>query len=302
MRAAIVGCGHAGRAVAAALVITGPVREILLYSRRQQETDGLMRDLQDAATATRARVDVRATVDPSETVDCDVIVLAVRGQFASLPPGQDQRRGGLWANAQILLELSTTWRGYTGTMLVVSNPVDLLARLVAECVPTATVYGIGSNVDSVRYRRLVAEHLGEPVTAVRGHVLGEHGSGAVLCCHATRVHGRPIALPRALLRTRLHEWAPRINAGIGRTQHGPAAAVRSTITKLSGRRDGVEELAVNNGRGVWLGQRVRFTAGRAALDPPELSDEEAAEYAATESTLDAVYRRDLAHLLHRKGA
>ncbi|MEY8042191.1 NAD(P)-binding domain-containing protein [Saccharopolyspora cebuensis] len=93
MKAGIVGCGNVGRAVAAALVTTGAVREVLLHSRREQETDGLMRDVQDAAAATRSHVTVSGALEPGALADCDVLVLAVRGQFPSRTPGADHAGG-----------------------------------------------------------------------------------------------------------------------------------------------------------------------------------------------------------------
>jgi len=78
-------------------------------------------------------------------------------------------------------------------------------------------------------------------------------------------------------------------AGIDRTQHGPAGAALSALRKLIGLAEGQEELAVPTPRGVYLGQRLRFVAGRPWIDCPELSPTEHADLDATEGRLAVVY-------------
>ncbi len=107
-------------------------------------------------------------------------------------------------------------------------------------------------------------------------MLGEHGETAVICEHATRVHRHPVHLPPDLIRQQLWERSPRIIAGMDRTQHGPAGAVLSTVRKLLGLADGHEELSAISPGGVYLGQQLRFVAGRYWNDPPEQSPTEQA--------------------------
>ncbi|MDQ4010076.1 MAG: lactate dehydrogenase, partial [Actinomycetota bacterium] len=152
-------------------------------------------------------------------------------------------------------------------MVMVTNPVDVMSRIFAEN-SSAAVLGVGSNLDSARYRTLVAEHLAVPITAVAGSVLGEHGEPAVICAHATRVHHQPVQLPLGHIRAQLDQRSPRITAGVDRTQHGPAGAMLSTVAKLLGLVNGHEELSVASDGGVYVGQRLRFVAGRYWNDPP----------------------------------
>lgn len=107
-------------------------------------------------------------------------------------------------------------------MIVVTNPVDLMTRVFAErsTAPEAVV-GVGSNLDSARYRSLVARLADVPVPAVTGSVLGEHGHAATICAHATRVAHRPVELPLTWIREQLTTRADIITQGIDRTQYGP---------------------------------------------------------------------------------
>ncbi len=93
------------------------------------------------------------------------------------------------------------------------------------------------------------------------------------------------------IREQLIARSPTIVAGIGRTQYGPVGAALSTLRKLAGLAEGHEELAVSTRRGVYLGHRLRFVAGRCWIDYPELSTTEQADLDAGERRLAAVYAR-----------
>lgn len=122
-------------------------------------------------------------------------------------------------------------------------------------------------------------------------MLGAHDESATICAHATRVHNEPVALPVGRIREQLIARSPTIIAGIDRTQHGPAGAALSALRKLVGLAEGHEELAVPTPRGVYLGHRLRFVAGRSWIDCPELSTTEQACLDATERRLAAAYDR-----------
>lgn len=157
------------------------------------------------------------------------------------------------------------------------------------------MFGVGSNLDSARYRALVAGLANVPVPAVTGSVLGEHGAAATICAHATRVAHCRVELPLIWIREQLRTRADDITAGIGRTQHGPAGAVIATVAKLMGHADGHEELSVA-APSVHLGQRLCFAGGRWWLDPPELAPSEQRNLAQAETKLAALYEQLDAHL------
>ena len=57
----------------------------------------------------------------------------------------------------------------TPSVLVVSNPVDVLTYLAAERLdlPPAQVLGLGTQLDTIRFRSLIAERLAAPPDASR---------------------------------------------------------------------------------------------------------------------------------------
>lgn len=250
------------------------------------------------AVTQRSPVRVLAVEHVRDQLVASVLVICVRARFDN--PGA-HRGTGLLPNARLVAGLATQLDGFAGTVVMVTNPVDVMSRLFAEH-SAAAVYGVGPNLDSARYRTLVAEHLDVPVAAVDGSVLGEHGEDAIICAHATRVHHRPVRLPLPRLRAQLQHRSPCIAAGLDRTQHGPAGAVLATVHKLLGRADGHEELSVAAANGVYLGHRLRFVAGRSWIDQPDLSPSEQAALEATGRKLAILYDHARWHLPARQRA
>lgn len=292
----VIGAGRVGRAVTAAVVTTGLASTVLVHSRRLVESTALATDATDLAATQHVPITIDAVEHPRDLRDAALLIVCVRARFSN--HAQD-RRGGLLPNAPLVANLAHQLHGFPGPVVMVSNPVDVMSRLFAEHSDT-TVLGIGSNLDSARYRTLVAHHLAVSLTAVGGSVLGEHGETAVICEHATRVNRQPVHLPLGLIRRQLRERSPRITAGMDRTQHGPAGAVLSTVRKLLGLADGHEELSAPSPGGVYLGQRLRFVAGQYCNDPPEHSAAEHTALDASAHQLKIRYGNIRTHLENRR--
>ncbi|MBD0737055.1 hypothetical protein BGM09_28345 [Streptomyces sp. CBMA29] len=225
--------------------------------------------------------------DVADLRRCDAVVVALRTDFTNTA-ARDIRRGGAAANAPAVGALARELRGYWGTVLVVTNPVDLMARRFAEESGCERVFGIGSNLDSTRYRLLLAEHAQVPPESVSGHVIGEHGDRAVICVSTTTVDGCPVAVPVRSVVEDLQQRPALIRDGIGRTRNGPAGAVLSTLLKALGLVDGVEELSVPYGD-VYLGIPMSFTAGAAVPCLPQLTRSERWRLDAAASSLRDAY-------------
>ncbi|WP_217231457.1 lactate/malate family dehydrogenase [Streptomyces anulatus] len=267
----VVGAGAVGQALAAGLVSVALSARLVVVSRRTEQARGLVADLEDMALSVRSSTQVEAG-EVADLRGCDAVVVALRTDFTNSAV-QDIRRGGATANAPALGALARELRGYEGSVLVVTNPVDLMARRFAEVSGCARVYGIGSNLDSARYRLLFARYARVAPDRVSGHVIGEHGDLAVPCLSTTTVDGRPVTAPAGTIVEGLQQRPALIRAGIGRTRCGPAGAVLSTLRKVLGLVDGIEELSVPYGD-VWLGIPMRFTGGVATPRLPALTRHE----------------------------
>ncbi|MBO3682724.1 NAD(P)-binding domain-containing protein [Streptomyces sp. NEAU-YJ-81] len=282
----VVGAGAVGQATAAALVSSGLASRLLVTSRTSSRTAALVTDLDDMRTALRGSTHP-LTSHPADLMDCDAVVVALRASFTN-SRATDVRMAGASANGALVAWLAGKLRGYGGTVLMVTNPVDLMARLFADASGCRRVYGIGSALDTARYRTMLAAHVGAPLAAVSGQVIGEHGDHLVVCASSTTVNDEPADVPVRVIFNELCSRPGRISAGIGRTRYGPAGAVLEALHLALGLADGTTQLSTAY-QGGWLGIPLRFTAGQPIPCLPRLTPGEAAHFRAADAKLRTAY-------------
>jgi L-lactate dehydrogenase len=79
-------------------------------------------------------------------------------------------------------------------LVVVSNPVDVLTYLAVRRsgLPWQRVIGLGTQLDTARFRSLLARRLQIPPTQVQALILGEHGDSMVPVWSSATVAGLPL--------------------------------------------------------------------------------------------------------------
>src|SRR5438309_3439157 len=79
-------------------------------------------------------------------------------------------------------------------LLVVSNPVDVLTYLTVQRagLPWQRVIGLGTQLDTARFRSYLARRLQVPPTQVQALILGEHGDSMVPIWSSATVAGLPL--------------------------------------------------------------------------------------------------------------
>jgi len=79
-------------------------------------------------------------------------------------------------------------------LVVVSNPVDVLTYLAIRRLglPWQRVIGLGTQLDTARFRSLIARRLKLPATQVQALILGEHGDSMVPIWSSATVNGLPL--------------------------------------------------------------------------------------------------------------
>src|SRR5262249_32535828 len=79
-------------------------------------------------------------------------------------------------------------------LVVVSNPVDVLTYLaVQRCgLPWQRVIGLGTQLDTARFRSYLARRLKAPATQVHALILGEHGDSMVPIWSSATIAGSPL--------------------------------------------------------------------------------------------------------------
>eukprot|EP00253_Pinus_taeda_P021213 PITA_21213 len=79
-------------------------------------------------------------------------------------------------------------------LLVVSNPVDILTYIAWKLsgLPSNKVMGNGTNLDSSRFRSMIADHLDVNAQEVQAYIVGEHGDSSVALWSSISVGGVPV--------------------------------------------------------------------------------------------------------------
>ncbi|EAA58351.1 hypothetical protein AN5842.2 [Aspergillus nidulans FGSC A4] len=158
-RIAIVGVGQVGAAAAYALVLGSIADELLLVDTRAAWRDGQVRDLSDAAYASRSKTRVYSATY-REASQCDIVVITAGSKYLYGQTSMDY----LYRNTSIVRSIINEMKPFRSdtVLLIVANPVDLMTSLAKELsnLPSAQVLGSGTFLDSIRLRGLLADETG----------------------------------------------------------------------------------------------------------------------------------------------
>ena len=190
-RVGIIGTGWVGSSVAISTLHSGVADELLLYDVREAVAEGEAMDLAHGA-AFYPPAEVR-TARVDEMVDADVVVIAAgRGGR----PGET-RLDLLRENAVLVRDIGERLRGARGTILMVTNPVDVLTQWMTQVsgLPATRVIGTGTMLDTARLKQVIGQVIHVDPHAVHAHVVGEHGDSEVVLWTTARAGG-----------VRLREW------------------------------------------------------------------------------------------------
>ena len=193
MKVSIIGAGGlVGSCTAYALQCGGIVSGIDLIDVNADLNRGQALDLLHGSSLT-ADQRIRA-VDYKAIPESDVICIT-----AGLRRKPDESRLDLInRNVELFLNILNQVKAAgpkkDAIVLVVSNPVDVLTYLATKQLglPSTQVIGLGTQLDSARFRSLIADALGLPPTQVTATILGEHGDSMVPLWSVAQAAGLPL--------------------------------------------------------------------------------------------------------------
>ncbi len=231
----IGGGGRVGSNAAFALQCGAVVSEIQILDANPDLAEGEALDLLHGASSL---ADQRIYVgDYERAKDSDIFLIT-----AGLRRKPDESRLDLInRNVGLFSQIIGSIRdaGYKPSALffVVSNPVDILTHMAATFfdVPWHQVIGLGTMLDTARFRSLIAEHHGLPATQVKALILGEHGDSMVPIWSSATVGGLPLSGLKACspqLQTQLFKRTQGSGAEVIRRKGGAGWAVGATIAEV----------------------------------------------------------------------
>src|SRR3989440_7923472 len=180
MKVSIIGGGgRVGSNAAFALQCAGVVSELHLLDANEKMAAGEALDLLHGASIAGDQKIYAGNYD--KCADSDIVLIT-----AGLRRKPDESRLDLINRnvllfKQILDPLKGAGLKKDAILFIVSNPVDVLTRLAIEYLKynPAKVIGLGTQLDTARFRSLIALETGLPPSQIKALILGEHGDSMV---------------------------------------------------------------------------------------------------------------------------
>ncbi len=193
MKIAIIGgAGRVGSNAAYALQLLGLGREIALVDVAAEVAAGEALDLLHGSALAASQRFTSGGYEAAEGADLVIVTAGLRRKPDESRLDLINRNVELFRT--ILGELAKLEMPATAHLFVVANPVDILTYLA--CRETRfdprRIYGLGTVLDTVRFRSHLAAALNADPTQVQALILGEHGDSQVPIWSSAAVNGVPL--------------------------------------------------------------------------------------------------------------
>lgn len=193
MKVGIIGGGGiVGSSAGFVLQLGGIVHEIVIVDANADLADGQALDMLHGTAAIADQVIHAGGYEA--IVDADVICIT-----AGLRRKPDESRLALINRnvelfGSILASIKSKGLRSDAIVLVVSNPVDILTHYAEKelGLPKGHVIGLGTLLDTLRFRSLLAMNLKAASTQVSAIIIGEHGDSMVPVWSSASIAGLPL--------------------------------------------------------------------------------------------------------------
>lgn len=189
-KVAMVGCGFVGSASAFTLMMSGLFSEMVLIDADKERAEGEAMDISHGLPFARPMKIYAGDYD--DIVDAAIIVITAGANQKPNETRLDLVHKNVGIFKSIIPEIAK--RKCQGTILVVSNPVDVLTytALKLSGFPEHRVIGSGTVLDTARLKYQLGEHLNVDSRSVHAFIVGEHGDSEIAVWSSADVSGVPI--------------------------------------------------------------------------------------------------------------
>jgi malate dehydrogenase len=242
VKVTIIGAtGNVGMFAAHAISAIPPMDEILLYGREGREDllKGISQDLGDSFAARGTDINVNWTTRLDDIAGSDVVILTIGTPRTA---GQD-RLDLAMGNARIIAPICRKIGKIAPDtkILMVTNPVDVMTCVALKYsgLKPTQVFGLGTHLDSMRLKSLIASYFHVHVSEVHTRIIGEHGESMVPLWSATSIGGIKISnlpefahLPVREIIAAVKCSGQSIIQNKGSTVYGPGEAIASLVKTI----------------------------------------------------------------------
>jgi malate dehydrogenase len=243
-KVAIIGAtGKVGRFAAYTVSEIPHVREIVLFGRpgREELLEGIKQDFIDGFAASGRDVTLRWSTEPSDLAGTTISIVT-----AGFPRQAGQNRIDLaYENAKIIASTAQMIGKIAPEtiLFMVTNPVDVMTAVALRYsgLEPRQVFGLGTHLDSMRLKALIAHFFNVHVSEVHTRIIGEHGDSMVPLWSATTIGGITInnlpafsILPVDRMMDTVKTAGENIIRRKGATIYGPGEAIATLVKTILG--------------------------------------------------------------------
>lgn len=241
---AIIGAtGRIGSFAAHAISHDPLVDDLLLIGRpgSEDQLDGLARDLGDSFAARWTDTRISWTVDMDDVRGSDIVVCTAG---IARQPGQSRLDLAL-QNGRIVAPAAENIGRVAPEAIIfmVTNPVDVMTSVALRYsgMRPEHIFGLGTHLDSMRLKSLLADFFRVHVSEVHTRIIGEHGDSMVPLWSATTIGGIQIenlpafaSLPKEEMIATVKNSGEQIIRKKGDTTYGPGEAIATLVRTILG--------------------------------------------------------------------
>lgn len=184
----LIGDGFIGSSYAFSLVNSTLASELVIIDIRKDKEVADVNDLLDSTVLTPSATLVRSG-SYEDCKDADLVVLAYGNSQKNLV----NRLDDIKIATEMVLDTipKVVENGYDGVILLATNPVDVIARVVEEVsgFSPERIVGTGTSLDSARFAQYLALETGFNVADINAYVIGEHGNSSVAVWSNANING-----------------------------------------------------------------------------------------------------------------
>lgn len=210
MKISIIGAGHVGATTAHLIALKG-LADIVLLDAEEGIAKGKALDMMQAGPIEKFDVKIKGTSRYEDTKNSDIVVITA-GIIRK--PGMS-RDDLLSINAKIVREVAekSAKNSPNAIMIVVTNPLDAMAYIAwkASKLPKHKIIGMGSSLDSARFKAFIADALNVSPAKVDAIVIGSHSNLMVPLPAYSKANNIKIA--ELLAREKINELIERTKKG-----------------------------------------------------------------------------------------
>jgi len=185
----VVGAGAVGTAVAFDIVMNHVCDDLILIDINKEKSWAEATDLQHSLGYSGSKMRVK-NGEYEDCGDADLVVIA-----AALPYITGQTRLDMIEKAAGIMESivpAIMTSGFSGIIVVITNPVDVMSYYVHKLsgLPASKVIGTGTALDSARLKYHLADVMSVDPQSVHALCMGEHGDSQIIPWSQITVGGK----------------------------------------------------------------------------------------------------------------